>query len=78
MSEVENGNHQKLVSSSVCLRDDLVHPVDLALAATESQPAQKLPGGLFGSNSYNCILTVRAVACRHGGWLCMEAWHEAV
>lgn len=33
-SGVENGNHQKLVSPPVCLRDDLVHPVDLALAAT--------------------------------------------
>lgn len=47
LSEVGNGNHQKLVSPSVCLRDDPVHPVDLALAAPEFQPAQKLPDGGF-------------------------------
>ena len=44
--EVENGNHQKLVSSSVCLRDDPVHPVhpvDLALAAQKSNP----PGAVW-------------------------------
>lgn len=47
ISEVVNGNPQKLVSPSVCLRDDPVHPVDLALAAPELQPAQKLSGGEF-------------------------------
>lgn len=41
--EIENGNHQKLVSSSVCLRDDSVHPVDLALAAHKSN----LPGAAW-------------------------------
>lgn len=31
-ARVENGNHQKLVSSSLCAGDDPVHLLDFALA----------------------------------------------
>lgn len=64
-SEIANGNHQKLVSSPVCLRDDPVHPVDLALAAQQSHPSgavwreflgTKLPGlELLGVTWLSCL-----------------------
>ena len=62
-SGVENGNHQKLVSSSVCLRDDPVHLVDLALAAHKSN----LPGA-----AWRCVWEQRGIAfdlwqCLHVG-----------
>lgn len=49
-SRVGNGNHQKLVSSSLHLHDDHVYPVDLALAA-QNPTLQELPGGVFGNKA---------------------------
>ena len=69
-SGVENGNHQKLVSSSVCLRDDPVHLVDLALAAHKSN----LPGAAWRGVWEQSCLGAGAAGTTSLFWLrCLSA-----